>query len=535
MQSFLFLSLLASCATALWPAPSNSALGDKTLFISKSVPFYIYEADDKRVRSDLSFLDILSPVQQFFFAANSNTDSPPPEQNPKDNDDGGWKLRKRVDEGSIAADDSSDRWGGGNGKSRSVTSPEIIEYAINTAWRRIFKYNLYPWMFHPRDWTPPSPEKKSKWIQRVNLKLHAQDPANIGKPLVGEIDESYSLYITEAGVATITSNSSIGIAHALSTFSQLFYTDQSERTVYTPYIPVNIYDTPAFVHRGINMDVARNFFPVSIIKKQIDAAAFNKMNRFHLHVTDSQSWPLDIPSMPELSAKGAYHREQVYTASDFAELQRHAALQGVEMVTEIDMPGHTSSIWHSHPDLIAAFNIQPNWDTYAAEPPSGTLKLNSSDVYDFLEKLFDDLLPRVYPYTNYFHTGGDEVNKNAYTLDDTVRSASYDVLQPLMQRFIDRNHDQVRAAGLTPVVWEEMLIDWNLTLGHDVIVQAWQSDEAVAKITRSGHRAIAGNYNYWYLDCGKGQWLNFDPSVAAQFWPFNDYCAPCKFAVTECC
>lgn len=168
------------------------------------------------------------------------------------------------------------------------------------------------------------------------------------------------------------------------------------------------------------------------------------------------------------------------------------------------MPGHTSSIAYSHPELITAFNAHP-WGTYCAEPPCGSLKLNSSDVSAFLTKLFDDVLPRVSPYSAYFHTGGDEVNVNAYMLDDTVKSSDMAVLRPLMQRFIDRNHDQVRANGLAPIVWEEMALEWNLTLGDDVLVQAWLSDASVASITARGHKALAGNYNFWYLDCGHGQ------------------------------
>lgn len=66
-----------------------------------------------------------------------------------------------------------------------------------------------------------------------------------------------------------------------------------------------------------------------------------------------------------------------------------------------------------------------------------------------------------------------------------------------MQAFIDRNHAQVRAAGLTPIVWEEMLLQWNLTLGSDVVVQTWQSDDAVAQTVALGHKALVGNYNYW--------------------------------------
>jgi hexosaminidase len=165
------------------------------------------------------------------------------------------------------------------------------------------------------------------------------------------------------------------------------------------------------------------------------------------------------------------------------------------------MPGHTSSIHPAFPHLIAAFDVQPNWNDYAAEPPSGTLKLNSTAVDAFLDTLFADLLPRVAPYAAYFHTGGDEVNRNAYTLDDTVKSSDERVLQPLMQRFVERNHARVRAHGLTPVVWEEMLLEWNVTLGEDVVVQAWQSDEAARQIVERGHKALVGNYKFWVRNC----------------------------------
>jgi len=178
--------------------------------------------------------------------------------------------------------------------------------------------------------------------------------------------------------------------------------------------------------------------------------------------------------------------------------------------------------------LIAAADAHP-WSTYCAEPPCGTFKLNSTKVYKFLETLFADIIPRISPYSSYIHTGGDEVNIQAYLLDDTVKSNDTAVLKPLMQKFVDRNHDQVRAAGLTPVVWEEMLLDWDLHLGSDVVVQSWQSDEALYNLTAAGHKAIFGNYNYWYLDCGKGNWLDYPNGEPFDtYYPFNDYCSPTK-------
>lgn len=137
------------------------------------------------------------------------------------------------------------------------------------------------------------------------------------------------------------------------------------------------------------------------------------------------------------------------------------------------------------------------WQDYCAEPPCGTLKLNSTAVSKFLDTLLGDVLPRVSPYSTYFHTGGDEINLNAYKLDDTVRSNDKAILKPLLQKFVDRNHAQIRNAGLTPIVWEEMALDWGLELGDDVVVQTWISEDSVSKVTSLGHKTLFGNYNYW--------------------------------------
>ncbi|KAJ4303652.1 Glucosamine-6-phosphate isomerase (Glucosamine-6-phosphate deaminase) (GNPDA) (GlcN6P deaminase) [Kalmusia sp. IMI 367209] len=485
------LFLLPSLALAIWPIPTLYEHGNTVLWISDDVSFDWVGAGNVG-----SFK--VQDGHEYGFSTNSNAHATA--QNGKSN----RGRHERIKE--------------------APTGDDMVKYAIYTAKNAIFKKSFVPWKFHSRGWKEPDPSD-AKHITSINIEVLQADPEHIAKPLSGTVDESYELSLNEDGEVSITAKSSVGVVRALTTFTQLFY-QHTAGGAYTLLAPVKISDTPKFQHRGINLDVSRNYFSTKDIKRTIEALAYNKMNRFHLHATDGQSWPLEIPAFPELSAKGAYRPDMVYTADVFADLQYFAAIQGVELITEIDMPGHTSSIALSHPDLIAAYNVQPDWNTYAAEPPSGTLKLNSSAVYSFLEKLFDDLLPRVYPFSSYFHTGGDEVNKNAYLKDDTVKSNDSAILQPLMQKFVDRNHDQVRAAGLTPIVWEEMLLEWNLTLGSDVIVQSWQSDEAVAQIVAKGHKALVGNYKYWYLDCGKGQWLNFDPSVSAQYWPYNDYCAP---------
>jgi len=245
-------------------------------------------------------------------------------------------------------------------------------------------------------------------------------------------------------------------------------------------------------------------------------------------MTDSQSWPIEIPSLPTLAEKGAYNPGLTYSPADFAEIQAYAQARGVETILEFDMPGHTTSIGLAFPDLIAAFNEMP-WDIYCNEPPCGQLLLNSTAVDDFLTTLFADILPRVSPYSSYFHTGGDEVNVQAILLDPTVVSNISDVIKPFLQGFVDRAHAHVRAAGLTPVIWEEGITTWNLTLPDDVLVQTWLSPQSIAQVADSGHKVLFGQYEFWYLDCGHGQWLDFTNGASFQeFYPFLDYCDPFK-------
>lgn len=411
-----------------------------------------------------------------------------------------------------------------------ATSFAIVTAAIGRTQQHIFQDRFVPWKFHPRNSAfEPSLNSTRTFIRNVYVTQNGADPKNAFKALAGQVDESYSLTIIESGLVHITAATSYGVLHGLETFSQLFYQhSRSDSGVYTPYAPVVIKDKPKFPHRGLNLDVARNFYAKADIERTIDALAWNKFNRLHLHVTDSQSWPLEIPALPDLAGKGAYGPGLSYSPKDLWEIQEYGALRNVEVFLEIDMPGHTASITYAYPDLITAFNVQPGWATYANEPPSGQFKLNSAAVYQFLEKLWGDLLPRVSPYSSYFHTGGDELNVNAYKLDETVRSNASEVIKPFLQKFVDFNHAKLREAGLTPIVWEEMLLTWNLTLGDDVVVQTWVSDEAVAQTVAKGHKVLVGNYNFWYLDCGKGQWLDFKPDVAANFFPFADYCSPSK-------
>jgi hexosaminidase len=342
--------------------------------------------------------------------------------------------------------------------------------------------------------------------------------------------EWYRIQLDSDGVCTIQVRTHLGLNRAMSTILQLFFGHSiAAYGSFCPFCPMSIEDAPKFQHRGLNLDISRNTIYPPDVQRVLEGMWLNKMNKLHLHATDSQSWPLEIPKYPELAKKGAYHASQIWTVADVERIQSRGQDLGVEVYFEIDLPGHTGSIHHSFPDLIVAYNQQP-WDRYAMEPPAGQLKLKSEAVRDFISSLFDDFLPRVEKYTGYFHIGGDELNRRVYNFEEGLESDSKEDLKPLLQKFFDLCVQKLEEHGLSAIVWEDMLLEWDIQFPSTAIFQSWKSQESLAKIVNRGHRALFGPCHYWYLDCGMGMWLDPNPANpdTPVKHPFKDWCSPYK-------
>lgn len=369
---------------------------------------------------------------------------------------------------------------------------------VSRAFKAVFDQSFVPWMLRERNSTYEPPIKcntAKKRISSLKITQTAKDDRKTFKPEDGTVDESYSFNITRDGHATISAVSSIGVLRALETFSQLFFKHSSGSAWYTPHIPLQIKDAPEYSHRGILLDVSRHWYDVKDIKRTIDGLAMAKMNVLHLHITDTQSWPLEIPALPLLTEKHAHAPFLKYSPADIAGLYEYGVHRGVQIIMEIDMPGHMG-IEDAYPGLTVAFNKRP-YGYYCAQPPCGSFRLGNKDVEKFIETLFGDLLPRIEPYTAYFHTGGDEYKANNSILDPALNTSDTKILQPLLQRFLDHTHGAVRKHGLTPVVWEEMVLDWNATVGKDVVVQSWLGLSGMKKLAQSGFKVIDTNVEFY--------------------------------------
>ncbi|KAI5118086.1 hypothetical protein M0805_007736 [Coniferiporia weirii] len=337
---------------------------------------------------------------------------------------------------------------------------------------------------------------------------------------LGSRDESYVLTVPTKGTsATLSANTTLGLLRGLTTFEQLWYTYNGD--IYTLEAPVEITDEPAFPYRGFMLDTARNYFTVADIQHTLDAMSWVKINTFHWHVTDSQSFPLEVPGFTELSTAGAYSASSVYTAEDVADIVAYAGERGIDVLMEIDTPGHTAIIGEAYPEHVACYD-KPPWATYANEPPAGQLRLASPATTAFTASLLS-AAARLTPST-LFSTGGDELNTPCYTDDEETQAelkSAGKTLEEALDTFTQASHRALEEVGKTPVVWEEMVLDFNLTLSNETVVMVWISSANSAAVADKGFRIVHSPSDYFYLDCGAGEWISADIDG-------NSWCDPFK-------
>ncbi|KAI0345599.1 N-acetylhexosaminidase [Trametopsis cervina] len=384
--------------------------------------------------------------------------------------------------------------------------------------------------------------KKAKTISKLTLSLNK---GAVVKSITAEAqkapdarDEKYTLTVPGDGsAASITASSTLGLYRGLTTFAQLFY--YTDGNTYLLNAPIKIEDSPAYPWRGLMLDTARNYFPVADIKRQLLAMSYNKMNQFHWHIVDSQSFPLQIKGYEDLAAHAAYDAKSVYSPSDVADIVSFAGAHGIDVMVEIDTPGHTAAIANSHPEYIACAGAAP-WATYANEPPAGQLRLASSDVVKYTSGLLA-AAAKMFPST-LFSTGGDEINSVCYQNDtETQKSlnATGKTFEQALDTFTQETHKAIIAEGKTPVVWEEMVLVHNVTLAKDTNVLVWISSDDVQAVAEAGYKIVHAASDYFYLvcllffmtgrsdahfrtqDCGGGGWVGNFPTG-------NSWCDPFK-------
>jgi hexosaminidase len=298
--------------------------------------------------------------------------------------------------------------------------------------------------------------------------------------------EGYTLDVAGDGV-TIAGGDAAGLFYGAQTLRQLLPVQVFEPTLVEDVgweVPsVHIEDAPRFAWRGFSLDVARHFFTVEDVERQVDLIALHKMNRLHLHLTDDQGWRIEIPAWPRLTEVGGSTEVGggeggFYTQADYAEIVAYAAARHVTVVPEVDFPGHANAALASYgvlnPGGVPA-------DLYTGEPVlSASLWLENDATWDFVEDVWTSLAA-ITP-GGWVHVGGDE----AIDTDP----ADYAEFLPWLQ-------DVVGGLGKTLVGWDEI---GEAELDPPFVAQHWYDEDRALASVDQGATLLSSPAEHTYLD-----------------------------------
>ncbi|KAA8539415.1 hypothetical protein F0562_026107 [Nyssa sinensis] len=307
-------------------------------------------------------------------------------------------------------------------------------------------------------------------------------------------DESYSLFVVKnddhsiIGVATIEANSVYGALRGLETFSQLCAFDYETKTVKVYKAPWHIQDKPRFEYRGLLLDTSRHYEPIDVIKQIIESMSYAKLNVLHWHIIDEESFPLEVPTYPNLW-KGAYTKWERYTVEDAYEIVNFAKMRGINVMAEIDIPGHAESWGAGYPDL---------WPSPTCREP---LDVSNNFTFDVVSGILTDMR-KIFPF-GLFHLGGDEVNTDCWNSTPHVKQWLQDrnmTTKEAYQYFVLRAQEIAISKNWTPVNWEETFNAFASNLNPQTVVHNWLGAGVCPKAVAKGYRCIFSNQGVWYLD-----------------------------------
>lgn len=338
--------------------------------------------------------------------------------------------------------------------------------------------------------------------------------------------EAYKLTVTEAGI-NIAAADSTGFFYAIQTLKQLMphaiYNRSGASTAIDWTVPcVEIADQPQLGHRGYMLDVARHFFSKTEVKRILDIMATYKMNRFHWHLTDDQGWRIDIPEYPKLAQVGAvrkgsfvnaggsskffddteYGRGMYYTLDDLREIVAYAKNLNIEIIPEIDLPGHMVAAVAAYPE----FSCDPT-KKYEVRIDGGiskdVLNIGKDETIDFLKCVLGHMA-EVFPY-KYIHLGGDECptdqwSKNADCLK-RVKDEGLAGVNELQSWLVEKLGLYLKEKYNKDIIcWDELLAHWKSDNTVKPVIMAWNNINKSKEAADKGFKSIVVPYQSLYLD-----------------------------------
>lgn len=319
--------------------------------------------------------------------------------------------------------------------------------------------------------------------------------------------EGYRLDIAPRRI-TIAGGSSAGVFYGIQTLRQLAgpKADANSSSVSC----LLIQDQPRFSWRGLMLDCSRTFQSVDYLRKTIDRLAFYKMNVLHLHLTDDQGWRVEIKKYPELTKEGArfsaiYKEPQshqgFYTQADLKNLVKYAALRGVTIVPEIEMPGHSLAVLVCRPDLSCTGKIPNNIFPFSQRPAitEDILCAGNEATFRFLQDVVDEVV-EIFP-AKYVHIGGDEAPKTRWKACSKcqirIKTEGLRGEDELQSYFVRRMEQYLTSKGRCLIGWDEIL-EGGLAPG--AAVMSWRGVDGGIAAAKAGHNVVMSPTSHCYFD-----------------------------------
>lgn len=322
-------------------------------------------------------------------------------------------------------------------------------------------------------------------------------------------DEAYTLNI-ESGRITLQAKDAQGISHALATLHQLILTAKDNK------LPVlNIQDKPRFGYRGLMLDCSRHFWTVDELKETLSQMAFFKLNTLQMHLTDNNAWRLAMDKYPELTEKGTFYPDfpdmsgKYYTTDDLKELVRYARSLGIEIIPEVDLPGHSTALLAAMPQLSCKGG---SFEAYPEELPINQRKrgnenmicIGNPESIRFAQEVVDALI-QIFP-SPYIHLGGDEVPTAIWEKCPKCQALykKEGMKEPgeIQDYFTRKMSEYIRSKGKTMVGWDE-INDRHAATPEDMLT-VWRDDglKAQKAALERGIPVVMCPQHGCYLDWG---------------------------------
>ena len=300
----------------------------------------------------------------------------------------------------------------------------------------------------------------------------------------------------------------------MDSLSQLF--NYKGESLVLPFLPLKINDEPRYGYRGLLLDVSRHFYPIDTLKMILDGMRYSKINVLHLHLSDDDSIPVQFPSFPDMTDYTAFTKDEVYSQDDIKELVEYAENNGIKVIPEFDVPGHTRAIG-DHPDftkLMTCMGLMEIWEMADGShihggPARAVLNPTLNETYDFIDKVLGDFAT-LFPKADFYHLGGDEVlTEDCWVQDSTIKAwmneNGISNGEEMFLYFQDRVGELAKQAKKQTAHW---VYDDNFDLRWDEgsILQYWGDEEHIEqfKQTYPDHQHILSVHDYFYFDCGLG-------------------------------